>query len=165
MKDIAAVGHLGPRAAASAGWPRNGACDATAAERHAFDRANQAALTLAFLGSHGSHPVGSHPRHTAKKHSTRKWGTVLFGAGGGTPRPKRRRKRRLASEWRLRARISPNVGSRPPWQTKKSSTGCSFCLCLHPRFDTRYPFITIGSDKIIRKTIVGFYSSAETKSI
>ena len=84
MKDIAAVGHLGPRAAASTGWPRNGACDATAAERHAFDRANQAALTLAFLGSHGSHPVGSHPRHTAKKHSTRKWGTVLSGAGGGT---------------------------------------------------------------------------------
>ena len=28
-------------------------------------------------------------------------------------------------------------------------------LCLHPRFDTRYPFITVGSEKISRINIVG----------
>jgi len=67
----------------------------------------------------GMAPAGAHltrcgfsPTLTNKKEQHKL--LFLFGAGGGTPRPKSRRKRRLASEWRLRARISPDVGSRPP---------------------------------------------------
>ncbi len=61
--------------------------------------------------------------------------SCLFGAGGGTPRPKSRRKRRLASEWRLRAHISPNVGSRPPWQQKRAAQAALFVWCR--RWDCR----------------------------
>ena len=59
---------------------------------------NQTALSLAFLGSHGSHlGFAVHTTATKKKQDTQ-LGILHFGAGGGTPRPKCRRKRRLASE-------------------------------------------------------------------
>ena len=107
---VPAVGHLGPRAAASARWPRNGACDATAAERHAFDRANQAALTLAFLGSHGSHPGFTVPTADNKEKAghpygysafwCRRWDTFALSA---------------AHEWRLRFGMAPAGAHLTPW--------------------------------------------------